>query len=387
MDNVVTLNLDGRIIHILGTAHVLAQSKTEVRELIASVQPDTVCVELCDSRYQSLKNRDRWKGLDILKVIREGKGFLLFANMVLAAFQKRVGVDLESAPGEEMVAAFQTAESMGKTVVLADRDVTVTLNRAWRLSGFRDRMRILEVLLEILFEKDSVEKKDVQQLLEGRDMFNEVMTLFSEKLPQVKKVFLDERDEFIARKILDAPGKTVVAVVGKGHQEGIRARLENRTDYHPAIETVPPKKIGSKIFPWIVTAAVLALFGLGFLKGGRTGLDMLLTWVLVTGTTTAISALAVLSHPVTILASWLVAPLTTLNPLVGAGMFLSLIEAFFHKPRVRDFESLPDDMTTVKGFFKNRVTKILLVFVATSIGASVGTFVGIPWITALLGKK
>ncbi len=218
-------------------------------------------------------------------------------------------------------------------------------------------------------------------------MFNEVMTLFSEKLPQVKKVFLDERDEFIARKILDAPGKTVVAVVGKGHQEGIRARLENRTDYHPAIETVPPKKIGSKIFPWIVTAAVLALFGLGFLKGGRTGLDMLLTWVLVTGTTTAISALAVLSHPVTILASWLVAPLTTLNPLVGAGMFLSLIEAFFHKPRVRDFESLPDDMTTVKGFFKNRVTKILLVFVATSIGASVGTFVGIPWITALLGKK
>ena len=147
--NWIKIEKDNKEIYILGTAHVLQDSKLEVEQLIAEVDPDAVCVELCESRYNSLKDKNRWKNLDIIKVIREGKGFLLFANMILTSFQKRIGTDLESAPGDEMIAAFEIAEQKGKKVVLADRDINVTLRRAWRLSSFSDKMKIVDALFEV----------------------------------------------------------------------------------------------------------------------------------------------------------------------------------------------------------------------------------------------
>lgn len=384
--NTISFEKDGKTFHILGTAHVSADSREEVISLIEKTNPDSVCVELCESRYNSLKEKDRWKNLDIMKVIRQGKGFLLFANMILHSFQKRIGSKVESLPGGEMIAAMEEAEKRGKKIVLADRDVTVTLKRAWKLSSFWSRARIFEVLIESLFSDEEIGEEEIKDLLEKKDIFNEVMNQFADKLPKVKQVFLDERDSFLAEKIQSAQGNTIVAVVGKGHQNGIITHLKNNSVYDKSIETVPGEGKPSYI-PWIITGAVVLVFIAGFYFGGwDKGLDMLITWALVTGTCCGISAIIAMAHPVTILSSWIVAPITTLHPLIGAGMFLALIEAYFRKPRVSDFESLVDDIETVRGFLRNRITKILLVFVITSIGASIGTFVAIPWISSMLGK-
>lgn len=385
MKNTVKININGKEIYLVGTAHVLKESVDEVQYVIENVKPDKVCVELCESRYKSLKDKEKWKKLDIVKVIKEGKGFLLFANMVLSSFQKRIGVDMKSAPGEEMMKAISVAEKNNIDIVLADRDINVTLKRAWSLSSFKDKLRILEILMESIFTKEKVDKEDIEELMEGKDIFNEIMEIFAEKLPMVKKSFIDERNLYLANKILNADGQKIVAVIGKGHLQGIKQLIENGFNYDSSIEFVPPKKKYSKYLAWVITAIVLLIFGYGFYKGGtKVAFSMFKAWVLANGIFTSIFALLVLAHPLTILAAWAVSPITSLNPTIGAGFVLALIEAFFRKPRVMDFESLSEDILTFKGFFKNRITKILLVFISTSIGSTIGTFVGLPWITALL---
>ncbi len=386
--NTIKINVGNKEIYILGTAHVLEESRKEVETLIESVNPDTVCIELCDSRYESLKNKERWKNLDIVKVIREGKGFLLFANMVLSAFQKRIGADMESAPGEEMVTAARIAEEKGKNIVLADRDVNVTLKRAWRLSSFADRMKIFEVLLESFFVEEKVEKKDIDELLKGEDMFNQIMGVFAQKLPKVKQVFIDERDMFIAQKIKNAPGNKIVAVIGKGHQKGIGNYLEGSFEYNPSVEIVPRPGVAGKIIPWVFIGIILAVIVFGFFfKGRDAGLSMLWAWVAASGTCTAVFAAIVLAHPLTILASWIAAPIKIIIPTTSAGILLAPLEAILRKPRVKDFESLNDDIMTFKGFLKNRVTKILAVFVSVTIGAIIGHTLALIWIARILASK
>ncbi len=385
--NCIKIEKDGRSIYILGTAHVLADSKKEVEELIDGIDPDTVCVELCDSRYQSLKDKNRWKNLDIVKVIRQGKGFLLLANMILSSFQKRIGLNLESAPGEEMIAAFQLAEAKNKKVVLADRDINVTLRRAWQLSSFSDKIKIIEVLIEALFSKEEFKKENVAELMDKKDIMNEMMTAFAEKMPRAKEVLIDERDRYLANRIEGAAGKKIVAVVGKGHLDGIRNLIENGFQYDPVIEKVPPAGIGGKLIPWLVGLVILALIIAGFMKGGNVGVSMLWAWILCSGICTSIAALAVMAHPVTIISSWLAAPVKLIAPPIGAGLLLAPLEAVLRKPQVKDFENLSSDIQTVKGFFKNRVTKILVVFASVSIGAIVGHTVAIVWIAKILAAK
>lgn len=385
-NNVVRLKINKKDIYLLGTAHVLAESKKEVQELINKVKPDTVCVELCDSRYQTLKNKDRWRNLDIVKVIRDGNGFLLFANMILSAFQKRIGVDLESAPGDEMITAFQIAEQQKRNVVLADRDVNVTLKRAWRLSKFKDKMSILELLMETMFEKDKVEKEDINNLMKGEDMFNEVMNLFAEKLPKVKEVFIDERDRYIANKILTAPGKKIVAVVGKGHLKGIERDMKKKFTYDNKIETLPKASILPKLIPWFIFGVILFIIVIGFFKSPAVGLNMLWAWVAASGTATALFAAAALAHPLTILASYVAAPIKLIVPTVSAAMLLAPLEAILRKPQVKDFENINTDMLTFAGFYKNRILKILIVFIGVTIGAIIGHTIAIIWIAQLLAK-
>ncbi|MGA2141507.1 MAG: TraB/GumN family protein [Brevinematales bacterium] len=385
--NCMRIQAGDKDIYILGTAHVLAESRKEVEELIDTVNPDSVCVELCESRYQSLKDKNRWKNLDIIKVIRQGKGFLLLVNMILSAFQKRVGVEMESAPGDEMITAFRIAEEKNKNVVLADRDINVTLRRAWKLSSFWDKMKILAVLMEALFTDEDFNKEDVSELLNGEDMLNEMMRDFANKLPKVKGVIIDERDLYLAHHILTAGGNKIVAVVGKGHLKGIQAAIEKRTDYDPAIETVPPSGIGAKLIPWAIGLAVLALLALGFMKGSSVGVSMLWAWVLASGLCTSLAALAVIAHPVTIIAAWIAGPVKLIAPPLSAGILLAPLEAILRKPQVKDLENLNNDIQTLRGFFSNRVTKILVVFAAVTIGAIIGHTIALVWIAKILAAK
>jgi pheromone shutdown-related protein TraB len=385
--HIMKVTLSEREILLLGTAHILEESVQEVSRWIEEWQPDTVYVELCEARYQALTSKDRWKNLDIVNVIKSGQGFLMLASLLLTALQKKMGIQLGEEVGEDMLSAIRLAEEKRIPFVLADRDLNTTLKRTWLLASFKDKMRIVEILFESLFETEEVSEEEVKKLLGEGNLYNTMMSELAKHLPAVKRVLIDERNLYMAQKILSGSGKKALVVIGRGHLEGVAEALENPVveSSQESLETIPQSRISGAVVGWLV----VILFGLivvaGFFKGGTgLALSMVRDWILVTGTAAALGCLVAFAHPVTILSSWVIAPLTTLNPFVGAGMFLALIEAFFHKPRVRDFENLPYDITTWKGFWQNRITKILLVFVTSSLGASIGTFIGIPWISRLL---
>lgn len=385
--NVIEITIKEKKILLIGTAHILDESVQEVKHWIEQWQPDVIYVELCEARYKAMTSKDRWKNLDIVSVIKSGQGFLMLASLFLTALQKKMGGKIGGEVGEDMLSAIRLAEEKHIPFVLADRDLNTTLRRAWRLASFKDKVKIIEIFLESVFETEEISKEEVKQLLGEGNLYNTMMSELAKSLPAVKRVLLDERNLYMARKVFLGPGNRVLLVIGRGHLEGVVEAIENPSSFlsDDSLDIVPKGQLNGGWIAWLI----LFLFGVvviaGFFKGGTgLALSMVRDWILVTGTAAALGCVVVLAHPVTILSSWIIAPLTTLNPFVGAGMFLALIEAFFHKPRVKDFENLPHDIITFRGFWKNRITKILLVFVTSSLGASIGTFVGIPWISRLL---
>jgi len=380
----------GRQIVLVGTAHVSRESVEEVRRLIGEEKPDRVCVELDAGRHATLARESGWQSLDVVKVLREGKGFLLLANMVLSSFQKRLGLDLGVKPGEEMITAIRAAEELGIPWTLADRDIQVTLRRAWARSSFWGKNKMMASMLSSVLTSEKPSAEEIEKL-KDKDAVQGMMEELADYLPAVKEVLIDERDRYLAAKIHAAPGSKILAVVGAGHVPGIAARITRLAESGEdgdlsAIETVPPKGWASRLVPWVIPALIVLLFGLGFLKSGwKLSLDMALKWLLANGGLAALGSLAALAHPLTILVAFVGAPIATLNPFIGIGLFTGIVEAFLRKPRVEDFETLSSDVASLRGFYRNRVTRILLVFFLSSLGGSIGNFIAIPWITALLG--
>lgn len=383
-DNIVRLYNSDREIYLVGTAHVSKDSVNEIKNIIEEVQPDTISVELCESRYNNIIEKDKWQNLDIIKVIKEGKGFLLFATFVLSSFQKRIGLKLDSIAGQDMIEGVNLSREKGLNLVLADRDINVTLRRAWNLASFKEKAIILETIFEAIFEKDKVGQDEIKELMEDGDLLSSLMTEFSKKLPFIKKVLIDERDLYIANKIKNLNSKKIVCIIGKGHLNGIKNLLINDFIYDENIEIIPEKKSKVKFANYIVPLIFIVIIIMGFIKGKAIALNMLKYWILANGLFTSIFLIPILANPLTILSAWIVSPITSLNPTIGAGIVLSIIEAFFKKPRVKDFENLTNDISSFKGFINNRITKILLVFIMGSIGSSIGTFLGLPFILSLL---
>lgn len=376
--------VNGRRIVLVGTAHVSRESVALVEQVITAEKPDTVCVELCASRFQSIRRKDQWLEMDIVKVIKEKKTFLLLSNLMLASFQKRIGDKLGVKPGEEMIRALDSAEATGATVCLADRDITITFSRLWRGTGFWNKTKLLYQLLGSVFEAAEIEEKDIEAMKES-DMLESLLAEMGKSQPMLREILIDERDRYLAQKIRTAPGETIVAVVGAGHVPGIRRYIEQDTDLS-ALETLPPKgKLGS-VMKWLIPGAIVALIVYGFFQGGAgVGTDMIVYWALVTGVCSGIGAVAAFGHPLSVLSAVAAAPLTTLHPLLAAGWVSGIVEAMVRKPKVRDMESLPEDILSVRGFWRNHVTRILLMVVFTNIGASIGTFVALPMMMNLLG--
>ena len=368
---------------LVGTAHISSQSVEDVRAAVDEYQPDRVCVEIDASRYKQLKDGSSWKNLDIYKIIRQRKGFLLLGNLALSSFQKRMGVDLGSKPGEEMRAAIEIAEEREIPYALCDREIQTTLRRAWAKSSFWGKMKMLAALLSSVVTKEKLSEAEIEDLKEQNALEGMLQEL-ADYLPSAKEVLIDERDRYLATKIFENPGERVVAVVGAGHVPGIVRWLErlqqgDAPESLEDIEEIPPKGFLSRVIPWLIPAAVVGLIAWGFVDAGwQGGLERLLRWILVNGTLSALGALAALAHPVTIVLSFLAAPFTSMNPTVGVGLVTGLIEAVVRKPRVSDMESLQDDIVSLRGFYRNRVTRILLVFFLSSIGSAIGTFVAFP---------
>lgn len=377
------LKFEDKEIILVGTAHVSKESARQVTQVIEEEKPDTVCVELCQSRFQSICQKDRWQDMDIVKVIKEKKAFLLLSNLLLASFQKRIAQKLDVKPGEEMIKAVETAEAVGAAIHLADRDIRITLSRTWRVMGLRDKLKILFQLLMSLGDIDDIKEDDIEKMKQ-EDMLETILSEVGNTLPTLRTILIDERDRYLAHKIRTAPGKKIVAVVGAGHVPGIKKYWEAVMDMDE-LEKIPPKKKSSALLKWVLPAAIVTLFVIGFFYGGAdTGTHMLQWWILANGVLAGIGALIALAHPLTILSSVLAAPLTSLNPMIAAGWVSGLVEAFSRKPRVRDFENLPTDILSIKGFWKNKVTRVLMVVVFTNLGSAVGTFVAIPLMAKVL---
>jgi pheromone shutdown-related protein TraB len=330
-----------------------------------------------------MMDKDQWKNMDIFKVVREGKSFLLFANLIMTAFQKRLGSQLGVKPGAEMLAAAQASERVNAELVLADRDVKVTLQRTWRGMPFWARMKVLSQLLASLFIREEISKEEIEKLKES-DALSEAMEMLADQSPEMKRILIDERDQFMAEKIRQAPGKRIVAVVGAGHVKGLTEELEREHNL-AELETVPPPgKLGIWL-KWGIPALIVSLIGYGFFAiDTDVSIEMIQRWFLINGTLSAIGTALAFGHPITIATAFVAAPFTSLNPAVAAGWVAGLVEAFLRKPQVRDFENLADDITHLRGFWQNNITRILLVVMFANLGSAIGTFAGGFAIASLL---
>jgi pheromone shutdown-related protein TraB len=385
-DTVTRLNLGGKEYILVGTAHVSPASIDEVREVIRAEKPDTVGVEIDAGRFRSLAEPDSWKKLDIVQVIRSNKGFLLMANLALSSFQRRIGKDLATKPGQEMLAAVETAAETGARFVLIDREVQVTLRRAWRKSSFWGKTKLLGLLLGSAFEDEKIDAVKIEELKKKSELEG-MMDGLAQELPAIKRVLIDERDQYLATSLFQTEGTKLVAVVGAGHVPGMIRWLE---DLHAQkaqpdlteISKIPAPGWWSRTWPYLIPAAFAAILIAGFIGQGWDAFQKILVTVAVTTSAfAALGSILALAHPLTILVAIVAAPFAAFfHPLVHVAYFTGFSEAALRRPRVADLEGLTDDAMKFTGYYKNRLLRILLVILLSTVGATIGMYATLPLI-------
>lgn len=375
------LELNERKITLIGTAHVSKESIEEVTETIKEVKPDCVAIELDEKRANSIQNSEQYSQLDIIKVLKRKEGFLLLANLILASFQRRMGLNAGVKPGDEMLAAINTSNEMKIPFVMVDRPIQITLKRAWAKNSFWGKIKLFALLISSAFSKEEVDPAEIENLKNNSEM-DSMMEDLSNEMPVIKEVLIDERDKYLAAKIWSAQGKNVVAVLGAGHLPGVEKHLQKMAKNEESVNVeeltqIPPKSFLGKAAGWIIPIVIIGLIIAGFIYGGtKAGTQILTTWFLWNAIPAALLSLAALAHPVTILVAFFAAPFTSLCPFIGIGFCTAIVQALVCKPKVSDMESLQDDVSSVKTFYKNKILRILLVFILSSIGSSLGTFIG-----------
>lgn len=373
------LELNNRKITLIGTAHVSAESISEVENVISDIKPDCVAIELDEKRYESITNPDKYRELDIIKVLKRKEGFLLLANIVMASFQKRMGKNAGVKPGEEMVAAINKAKELNIPTALVDRPIQITFRRAWKKTSAYGKTQLLSALLASGFSKDEISSEEIENLKQSSEM-DSMMKELSEVMPAVKQVLIDERDQYLASHIWKAEGNNIVAVLGAGHLPGVEAHLKKIAENQASTDTseiasIPESGIFSKIMMWLIPALIVAVIAFGFYIGGKdAGSKMALNWILWNGILAGLGALIAGGNPLTILVSFVGAPITSLCPFIGVGIVAGIVQAAICKPQVKDLETLSDDAGSIKGFYKNKILRVLLVFLLSSVGSSIGTF-------------
>jgi len=374
-DNLDLIRLNDKEIYLVGTAHVSHSSVDLVAETLREIKPDTVAVELCASRFQSLRDPERWKKMDIVTVIRTGKSYVLMAQLLIAGYQKRIAKELGIKPGAEMLKALDVADELKLPTVLADRDIKTTLRRSWSSLGLWSVMKLFGMALVGSMNAKKIGEKEIERL-KTADALDEAMREFSEILPTVRQTLIDERDQYLAAKVQEAPGKRIVAIVGAGHVPGMKRWFGESIDL-TQLETIPPPKLSTKVMTWGIPLLVIGMIVFGFFhSGSSTSVNMVLAWVVITAVTAGLGALLALAHPFSIISAAVTAPVTTLHPLLASGWFAGLSEAMLRKPTVGDFEDIGEDIATFRGLYRNRISRVLLVIALTNLMGSIGTFIG-----------
>ena len=373
-ENITRINLDGKELILIGTAHVSRQSAIQVKEVIERERPDSVCIELDAQRYQSVMDSNKWKETDIFKVIKDKKATLLLMNLAISSFQNRLAKQFDIKPGQEMIQGIESAKETGANLVLADRNIQITFSRIWHNLGLMGKAQLLNSVFFSIFSKESISEEDLEKM-KSQDTLNAVLAEFTESFPKLKKPLIDERDQYLAQKIKDAPGEKIVAVLGAAHVPGITKEIHKEHDLEALAQT-PPKSIVPKIIGWAIPLLLIAVMVFTFFANPSAGFDQALSWILWTGSLSAIGAAVAFGHPLAVLSAFIAAPITALHPLIAAGWVSGIVQAYIRKPNIGDFETLSEDVFSIKGFWENKVTRVLLVVVLTNLGGSLGTFIG-----------
>ncbi len=370
---------DGKEFFLVGTAHISRESKEVVARSIADLRPDTVCVELDEGRLKSLEDPERWKKTDLRKIIRERQLGTLVANLVLGSYQKRMGMQTGMRPGAELYEAVLEARKADIPLVLADRDVKVTLRRTWSMTPWYRKLSLVATLFSSLFDKTEVNEDELKRIRE-KDTLSTMMQEFGNAFPEVKEVLIDERDAYLASRIRNAPGKRVLAVVGAGHVAGIRNIIEKDAPL-PSEEklcVIRPSSPVFKILGWTVTAAIiLSILFVGYHSGIEKAGELTLNWFLLTGGGAMLGAILAGAHPLAILTALVAAPFTGLTPLIGVGFLVALVQVYMRPPRVEEFETVSEDIWKVSRWWKNRLTRVFLCFLLPGFPAIIGKIIAL----------
>ncbi|MCM3245288.1 TraB/GumN family protein [Cytobacillus oceanisediminis] len=373
-ENITRIHLDGKEYILIGTAHVSKHSAEQVKEVIEAEQPDSVCVELDEQRYQSITEGSKWKEMDIIQVIKEKKASLLLMNLAISSFQNRMADQFGIKAGQEMIQGIESAKAAGAKLVLADRNIQITFARIWGNLGLKGKSLLLSQVIASIFSKDTITEEELEKM-KNQDTINAILNEFTDSFPRLKKPLIDERDQYLAQKIKDAPGEKIVAVLGAAHVPGIKEEIKKEQDMAKLTER-PPKSNVPKIIGWSIPVFILAIIAYTFFANPSAGLAQTISWIIWNGSLSALGAAIAMGHPLTILTAFVAAPITSLNPLLAAGWFAGLTQAYIRRPNVRDFETLSEDVFSVKGFWRNKVSRILLIVVLSNLGSSLGTFIG-----------
>lgn len=376
-DEVIILDLDGRRLVLVGTAHISQHSVDLVRQVIEAERPDTVCLELDPQRYQALAEQRKWEALDLRQVIRNKQLTTLLVNLLLASYQKRLGENLGVEPGRELLEAAQTAEALDIPIELCDRDVRVTLRRAARATPFHRKLMLMSYLLAGIFDREEISEEQLEEL-KKRDALNELLGELGAAMPTLKTALIDERDSYLATKLRRAPGERIVAVVGAGHLRGMIERLEAGTEADlAALDQIPPVSPVWKIIGWGIPAIILGALGyIGLTQGRAEAAENAWFWFLANGIPTGLGTALAAGHPMTILLSFLAAPFTSLTPLIGAGYVAAFVQAYARPPVVKEFQTVVQDAGTFRRWWGNRLLRVFLVFVLATLGSMIGTWLG-----------
>ncbi len=377
-EDVHLIKKDGREFIIVGTAHISRQSADLVREVIEKENPDVVCVELDEKRLAALSEKNRWENLDLKSIIKQKQLSTLIINLVLSSYQKKLGEKLGVTPGTELLEAVKTANEKNIPIELCDREVRITLRRAWHSMGFWQKMKLIVSGFGGIFEKQELTEEKLAEL-RSKDVLSEMMDELGKAMPVLKKVIIDERDTYLAEKMKLSKGNKIVSVVGAGHARGIIQAFENNEQVDlKEIEVIPKPSPVIKIIGWGIPAVIIgSIIFIGYSKGLSEAGDNAIFWILANGIPSAIGALIALAHPLTILSAFFAAPITSLSPLIGAGYVAAFVQVYFQPPLVKDFQNVSENAKQVLMWWKNKLLKVLLVFILASLGSVLGTYVGL----------
>ncbi len=367
---------------LLGTAHVSRESVADVERAIAKEKPDAVLIELDEGRARNLRDPDHWKHTDIVQVIKSGRIYLLFSSILLSIFQKKMGERLTSPPGAEFKTAIDLSEQKNIAYYFIDREIRITLKRAWQSVGFFGKIRLISELIASLFVTEDTQSEDIEKLKE-KDALQTLLDSMPPSFRKIREIVIDERDYYMAQKVRDIvlnaekKPKRALVVIGAGHLRGIEEALQRDHDMQ-LLTAVKEGSIWKSLVAFLAPIAIIVAFLSYFTFSGGKKVDIAQTlkaWVIIKCSVTAAITIVWRPHILAYLAGILVSPVSTFLPVIKVGWVSALLEAMLRKPEVTDFEEMPEATTKFRAFYRNRIFRIFMVFFLGQFSSAVGYWV------------